>query len=87
MKGNIFIKRPVMAMSISIVILLVGAISYFNLPVEQYPDIAPPTVMVSANYTGASAEAVTKAVIQPLEEAINGVENMTYMSSTATNAG
>lgn len=74
-------------MSISIVILLVGAISYFNLPVEQYPDIAPPTVMVSANYTGASAEAVTKAVIQPLEEAINGVENMTYMSSTATNAG
>lgn len=74
-------------MSISIIILLVGAISYFNLPVEQYPDIAPPTVMVSATYTGASAEAVTKAVIQPLEEAINGVENMIYMSSTATNSG
>ena len=74
-------------MSISIIILLVGAISYFNLPVEQYPDIAPPTVTVSATYTGASAEAVTKAVIQPLEEAINGVENMTYMSSTSTNSG
>ncbi len=87
MKGNIFIKRPVMAMSIAIVILLVGAISYFNLPVEQFPDIAPPTVMVSATYPGASAEAVTKAVIQPLEESINGVENMMYMTSTSTNAG
>ena len=74
-------------MSISIIILLVGFISFQNLPVEQYPDIAPPTVMVSATYTGASAEAVTKAVIQPLEEAINGVENMIYMSSTATNSG
>ncbi|MCM1107869.1 MAG: efflux RND transporter permease subunit [Clostridium sp.] len=76
-----------MAMSISIIILLVGAISGFNLPIEQYPDIAPPTVQVSATYTGASAEAVTKAVIQPLEEAINGVEDMIYMSSTATNSG
>ena len=65
MKGNIFIKRPVMAMSIAIVIVLLGAISYFNLPVEQFPDIAPPTVVVSATYPGASAETVTKAVIQP----------------------
>ena len=87
MKGNIFIKRPVMAMSIAIVILLIGAISYFNLPVEQFPDIAPPTVVVSATYPGASAEAVTKAVIQPLEESINGVENMMYMTSTSTNSG
>ena len=87
MKGNIFIKRPVMAMSISIMILLVGIISYFSLPLEQYPDIAPPTVSVSANYTGASAEAVMNAVIQPLEEGINGVENMLYMTSTATNSG
>ena len=87
MKGNIFIKRPVMAMSIAIVIVLLGAISYFNLPVEQFPDIAPPTVVVSATYPGASAETVTKAVIQPLEESINGVENMTYMTSTATNSG
>ncbi len=87
MKGNIFIKRPVMAMSISIAILLVGAISYFTLPVETYPDIAPPTVTVSANYTGASADAVMAAVVQPLEESINGVENMMYMTSTSTNAG
>jgi len=87
MKGNIFIKRPVMAMSIAIMILLVGAISYFSLPMESYPDIAPPTVMVQANYTGASADAVMNAVIQPLEESINGVENMIYMTSTATNSG
>ena len=87
MKGNIFIKRPVMAMSIAIVILFLGAISYFSLPVEQFPDIAPPTVVVNATYPGASAEAVTKAVIQPLEESINGVENMMYMTSTSTNSG
>ncbi len=87
MKGNIFIKRPVAALSIAIAILFVGAISFFSLPMESYPDIAPPTVMVSATYTGASAEAVTKAVIQPLEESINGVENMLYMTSTSTNAG
>lgn len=76
-----------MAVSISIMILLVGIISYFSLPLEQYPDIAPPTVSVSATYTGASAEAVMNAVIQPLEEGINGVENMLYMTSTATNSG
>ena len=87
MKGNIFIKRPVMAISIAIMILLVGAISFTTLPLEQFPDIAPPTVSVSATYTGASADAVMKAVIQPLEEGINGVENMLYMSSTATNSG
>ena len=68
-------------------ILLVGAISFTTLPLEQFPDIAPPTVSVSATYTGASADAVMKAVIQPLEEGINGVENMLYMSSTATNSG
>ena len=87
MKGNIFIKRPVMAISIAIMILLVGAISFSSLPLEQYPDIAPPTVSVYTTYTGASADAVMNAVIQPLEEAINGVENMLYMSSTATNSG
>ena len=87
MKGNIFIKRPVMAMSISIMILIVGAISFFTLPMEQYPDIAPPTISVNAQYTGANADAVTKAVIQPLEESINGVENMMYMTSTSTNSG
>lgn len=74
-------------MSIAILIVLVGAISYFSLPLESYPDIAPPTVMVSATYTGASAEAVMKAVVQPLEEGINGVEDMIYMTSTSTNSG
>ena len=87
MKGNIFIKRPVMAISISVLILAVGLISLFTLPVEQYPDIAPPTVYVTANYTGADAEAVMNSVIMPLEESINGVEDMMYITSTATNAG
>ncbi|WP_018665685.1 efflux RND transporter permease subunit [Bacteroides gallinarum] len=87
MKGNVFIKRPVMAISISILILAIGLISLFTLPVEQYPDIAPPTVQVSASYTGADAEAVMNSVIMPLEESINGVENMMYITSTATNAG
>lgn len=87
MKGNIFIKRPVMAMSISVLILIIGFISLFTLPVEQYPDIAPPTVYVSAVYTGASADAVMNSVIMPLEESINGVENMIYITSTASNAG
>lgn len=76
-----------MAISISILILVIGLISLFSLPVEQYPDIAPPTVQVSATYTGADAEAVMNSVIMPLEESINGVENMMYITSTATNAG
>ena len=87
MKGNIFIKRPSMAIAISILILGIGLISLFSLPVEQYPDIAPPTVQVSATYTGADAQAVMNSVIMPLEESINGVEDMMYISSTATNAG
>lgn len=87
MKGNIFIKRPVMALSISILILIVGFISLGTLPVEQYPDIAPPTVRVEATYTGANADAVMNSVIMPLEESINGVENMIYITSTATNSG
>lgn len=82
-----FIDRPILAGVISVVILLAGAIGLTSLPVEQYPDIAPPTVRVSASYTGANAETVLKSVIAPLEEAINGVENMTYMTSTSTNTG
>lgn len=76
-----------MAISISILILIVGFISLYILPVEQYPDIAPPTVRVEATYTGANAEAVMNSVIMPLEESINGVEDMIYITSTATNAG
>jgi len=86
MKGNIFIKRPVMALSISVLILIVGFISLYTLPVEQYPDIAPLTVRVEATYTGANADAVMNSVIMPLEESINGVD-MIYITSTATNAG
>lgn len=82
-----FIERPVLSGVISIVIVILGLIGLKTLPVEQYPDIAPPTVMVMTNYYGANAETLQKSVIAPLEEAINGVENMTYMTSTATNAG
>ena len=87
MKLRTFIDRPILACVISVLILMLGLISLFNLPMEQYPDIAPPTVMVSTSYTGANAETVQKSVIVPLEEAINGVENMTYMTSTSTNNG
>ena len=87
MKSNIFIKRPMAAFAISILILIIGVISLVSLPVEQYPDIAPPTVIVTATYTGADADAVMNSVIMPLEESINGVENMMYISSTATNTG
>lgn len=86
-KGNIFIKRPAMAISVSIIMLVAGIISLFNLPIEQYPDIAPPTVYVSTSYTGADADAVMQSVVMPLEEAINGVENMIYMNSNAGNDG
>ena len=78
-----FIERPVLASVISIVIVIAGIIGLASLPVEQYPDIAPPTVMVRASYPGASAETIQKSVVVPLEEAINGVEDMTYITSAA----
>lgn len=78
-----FIERPVLASVISIVIVIAGLIGLATLPIEQYPDIAPPTVMVRASYPGASAETIQKSVIVPLEQAINGVEDMTYMTSSA----
>ena len=87
MKNNIFINKYVMACAISIVIALVGYISMSTLPVEQYPDIAPPTVNVSTSYTGADENTVMKSVIQPLEEAINGVNDMTYMTTKASSNG
>ena len=82
-----FIDRPVLSIVISIVIVLMGVVAIFTLPVEQYPDIAPPTIQVFSNYPGANAETVQKSVIVPLEEAINGVENMNYITSTASNSG
>jgi len=82
-----FIERPVLASVISILIVIAGLIGLATLPVEQYPDIAPPTVMVHASYPGASAETIQKSVIVPLEEAINGVEDMDYITSDASNAG
>ena len=82
-----FIKRPVLSTVVSIFLVLLGAIGLVSLPIEQYPDIAPPTIVVSTSYTGADAQTVMSSVITPLEESINGVENMTYMTSQATNAG
>ena len=87
MKNNIFINKYVMACAISIVIALVGYISMSTLPVEQYPDIAPPTVSVTTSYTGADEKTVMTSVIQPLEEAINGVNDMTYITSKASSNG
>ena len=87
MKNNIFINRYVMACAISIVIALVGYISMNSLSIEQYPSIAPPQVMVTTTYTGADAKTVMKSVIQPLEENINGVPGMTYMTSKSSSSG
>ena len=80
MTTKLFIDRPILSISISILFVMIGIIGLTNLPMEQYPDIAPPTVMVSATYTGASAETLQKSVIVPLEESINGVENMSASS-------
>lgn len=85
MNINTFIHRPLFSMVISVIIVLLGVISLLSLPVERYPDIAPPAIYVWASYPGASAETVQKSVVMPLEEAINGVEGMTYMTSSASN--
>src|SRR5262245_11070676 len=82
-----FIERPVLSTVISIIIVLLGILGLVKLPIEQYPNIAPPTVQVSASYPGANADVVLKSVIVPLEEQINGVEGMTYMTSSAANDG
>ena len=87
MNVKTFIDRPILAGVISVMILLVGLIGLSQLPVEQFPEIAPPTVSVSASYAGANAETVQRSVLVPLEEAINGVEDMMYMVSSATNSG
>ncbi|MBS7343191.1 MAG: efflux RND transporter permease subunit [Parabacteroides sp.] len=87
MKLDRFINRPVLSTVISILIVILGVIGLTTLPITQYPDIAPPTVSVRATYTGANATAVLNSVIAPLEDQINGVENMMYITSTASNTG
>jgi hydrophobe/amphiphile efflux-1 (HAE1) family protein len=87
MNVKLFLNRPILSCVISVLIVMVGIIGLSNLPMEQYPDIAPPTINVSTTYTGANANAVLKSVVVPLEDAINGVENMSYMTSSATNTG
>lgn len=82
-----FIDRPVLSTVISIIIVILGVLGLISLPVSQYPEIAPPTVTVSANYQGASAEVVMSSVIVPLEEQINGVEDISYITSKANNDG
>lgn len=87
MKLQVFIERPILSGVLSVVIILLGIIGLSQLPVEQFPEIAPPTIRVTATYTGANAETVQKAVIAPLEESINGVENINYVTSSANNSG
>lgn len=87
MISDTFIRRPRLATVVSVVLLIAGALSTFVMPITQFPNVAPPTVSVSASYPGASAQTVADAIAAPLEEAINGVEGMIYMSSTSTNAG
>lgn len=87
MKLDRFINRPVLSTVISIFMVILGALGLVSIPITQYPDIAPPTIEVSTTYTGANAQTVLNSVIAPLEEAINGVENMMYMTSSATNTG
>ncbi len=84
---KIFIERPVLSTVISIIMVILGILGLVTLPIEQYPDIAPPTIRVMANYTGADAQTVLNSVVIPLEEQINGVEDMIYMNSTASNNG
>ena len=87
MKLDRFINRPVLSTVISIFMVILGLIGLVFLPITQYPDIAPPTIQVSTTYTGANAQTILNSVIAPLEESINGVEDMMYMTSTATNTG
>ena len=87
MKLDNFINRPVLSTVISIFIVILGILGLIGLPIEQYPDIAPPTIRVSTTYTGANAQTVLNSVIAPIEEQINGAENMDYMTSSASNNG
>src|SRR6202163_773136 len=87
MISDVFIRRPILATVCSLVIILAGAIAIPTLPIARYPELTPPSVAVTSFYTGANAQAVESAVTTPLEQAINGVEGMLYMSSSSTNTG
>ena len=87
MKSKFFIDRPILSIALAVMMALVGIVGYVNLPVEQFPDMAPPIVEVSADYPGASAEAVQKSVIVPIEQAINGANGIDYISSSSTSSG
>jgi multidrug efflux pump subunit AcrB len=85
--SHFFIDRPIFAAVVSIVFVILGGVAFFRLPVAQYPEIAPPTITVSGQYPGASADVVAATVVTPIEQQINGVENMIYMSSNSTGDG
>ena len=87
MKSKFFIDRPILSIALAVMMAIVGVVGYVNLPVEQFPDMAPPIVEVSADYPGASAEAVQKSVIVPIEQAINGANGIDYISSSSTSSG
>ncbi len=85
--SHFFIRRPIFAVVLSIVIVLVGLIAMYQLPIAQYPEIVPPTVVVSAVYPGANPQVLSETVATPIEQEVNGVQNMLYMSSTSTSDG
>lgn len=85
--SRFFINRPIFAIVVSLIIVILGTISAFTLPVAQYPQISPPTIRVGTTYTGANADTVNETVAQVIEQQVNGVEGMDYMSSTSSNDG
>ena len=85
--AHFFIDHPIFAGVLSVAILVIGGVAFFNLPVAQYPEVTPPTIVVEADYPGASADVVARKVAMPIEEEINGVEGMLYMSSQSTSDG